>query len=151
MAGCILGGVWFTETLGFSLGILCPGAKHPGVNQLRRSLPAVWAALLAVLLQLSLGPAAMAASAAPMAVGMAHVCGQAPDAPSHPAHHGGMDCSHCPLCTTMGVHAALMPPAPPVLVAPTRLRDGVLFQVFAAVFHRAAPAAFEPRGPPVLV
>ncbi len=123
------------------------------MNQLRRSLPAVWAALLAVLLQLSLGPAAMAASsamAAPMGTGMAHLCGQAPDAPSQPAHHGGMDCSHCPLCAAMGVHAALLPPVPPRLVAPDRLRDRVLFRVFAAVFHRAAPTPFEPRGPPVL-
>lgn len=151
MAACIRGAAWFTEPPGFSLGISYPGAKHPDVNQIRRSLPAVWAALLAVLLQLSLGPAAMAASAAPTLVGMAHVCGQASDAPSQPAHHGGMDCSHCPLCSAMGIHAALIPPTPPRLFMPTRLRDSVLFRVFAAVFHREAPAPFKPRGPPVLV
>ncbi len=126
------------------------------MRTLRRSLPAVWAALIAVLLQLSLGQMAMAAHAArpgAQALAFTHICGEADGAayPGHPApHHGGMDCLQCPLCAALAVHAVVLPVAASVPAAP--LAPAAAYSQPAQTASPNAPptASFDPRGPPSL-
>ncbi len=122
---------------------------------LRRSLPAVWAALLAVLLQMPLGPAAMAVPhATPFGAGYGHICG-APGDDAAPAHHApgrhGMDCLQCPFCAALASHVIVLPGgiASPAPRRPSANTDAPF--VATATWLPPVVAAFDARGPPRLV
>jgi Protein of unknown function (DUF2946) len=110
---------------------------------------ALWAAVLAVLIQLGAPVWAMSMLAAPAVdpfVGMP-ICshGAGPGDPSTPPPHHG---SICPICQFAGQAGQLVLSSPPVAVMPAEI--GRVFRVrYAIAEPRAPPSCFaQARAPP---